>query len=367
MSHLTGFASTPGVGRSVHDMTTTPVLSVASPSDSFKAGSIELRDLRSDDVRIDVKFAGICHSDIHQVREEWGDSIFPMVPGHEIAGVVAEIGDGVTRVKVGDHVGVGCMVDSCGECEYCEAGFEQHCTKGAVMTYNGVGYDGEKTKGGYSQGVVVSERFVLNIPEALGLDVAAPLLCAGVTTYSPLRRWGVGEGSKVAVIGMGGLGHMGVKIAAAMGAEVTVLSRTTHKEADSKKYGATNHFATTDEKVFTDHKGYFDVILNTVSADLPIEDYIALLKPRGVLASVGLPPKKYEIAPGALIGTSKVVAGSNIGGISETQEMLDFCAKHDLGATVEVIGADEVTAAYDKVVEGKVHYRYVIDTSTISA
>lgn len=348
-------------------MTTTPALSVASPSGSFQAGPVELRALRDDDVRIDVKFAGICHSDIHQVREEWGSAIFPMVPGHEIAGVVAEVGDAVTRVKVGDHVGVGCMVDSCGECGFCKEGYEQHCVKGAVMTYNGTGYDGEETKGGYAQGVVVSERFVLTIPEGLGLDVAAPLLCAGITTYSPLRRWGAAPGTKVAVIGMGGLGHMGVKIAAAMGAEVTVLSRTTDKADDSVKLGATKHLATKDGKVFEDLKGYFDIILNTVSADLPMEDYVGLLKARGVLVSVGLPPKKYEIAPGLLVGSSKVVAGSNIGGIPETQEMLDFCAKHDFGATVEVIGADEVDAAYDKVVDGKVRYRYVIDTSTISA
>ena len=347
-------------------MTTTPVLSIGSPTGTFEAGSIELRDLREDDVRIDVKFAGICHSDIHQVREEWGDSIFPMVPGHEIAGVVAEIGGAVTRVKVGDHVGVGCMVDSCGECEFCKEGFEQHCTKGAVMTYNGVDYHDENTKGGYAQGVVVAERFVLTIPEGLGLDVAAPLLCAGVTTYSPLRRWGAGPGSKVAVIGMGGLGHMGVKIAAAMGAEVTVLSRTTDKEADSREFGASLHLATTDEQVFADHEGYFDIILNTVSADLPMEDYVALLKPRGALVNVGLPPAKYEVTPAALIATSKVLAGSQIGGIPETQEMLDFCAKHDFGATVEVIGADEVDKAYDTVVDGKVRYRYVIDTSTIS-
>ncbi|MEO8850207.1 MAG: NAD(P)-dependent alcohol dehydrogenase [Allobranchiibius sp.] len=348
-------------------MTTTSALSVGSPSGTFEAGSIELRDLREDDVRIDVKFAGICHSDIHQVREEWGSATFPMVPGHEIAGVVAEIGDSVTRVKVGDHVGVGCLVDSCGECEFCKEGFEQHCTKGAVVTYNGTDYYGENTKGGYAKAIVVSERFVLTIPDGLGLDVAAPLLCAGVTTYSPLRRWGAGPGSKVAVIGMGGLGHMGVKLAAAMGAEVTVLSRTTDKEADSREFGATAHLATKDEKVFQEHQSYFDIILNTVSADLPMGDYVALLKPRGVMVSVGLPNNNYEIAPGSLIGSSKVLAGSMIGGIPETQEMLDFCAKHDFGATVEVISADEVDKAYDTVVDGKVRYRFVIDTSTISA
>ncbi len=345
--------------------TTTGAISVDGPSGAFHTGSVQLRDLRDDDVRIEVRYAGICHSDIHQVREEWGDSTFPMVPGHEIAGVVAQVGDTVTRVKVGDHVGVGCLVDSCGECEFCKEGLEQNCIKGAVLTYNGVGYDGEKTKGGYAREVVVSERFVLNIPQALGLDVAAPLLCAGITTYSPLRRFGAGPGSKVAVIGMGGLGHIGVKIAHAMGAEVTVLSRTLDKSEDSAKLGATHHYATQDEQIFGELASSFDLILNTVSADLPIQDYLGLLKPHGTLVSVGLPTKNYEIAPAALVGPGKVLAGSNIGGIPETQEMLDFCAQHDFGATIEVIDADQVDEAYDKVVDGKVRFRYVIDTSTI--
>ncbi|WP_300676268.1 NAD(P)-dependent alcohol dehydrogenase [Nocardioides sp.] len=332
----------------------------------FVARTIERRDLRPDDVQIEIAYAGICHSDIHQVREEWGSAIFPMVPGHEIAGVITAVGSAVTGLAVGNRVGVGCMVDSCGECDLCRDGFEQHCTKGAVMTYNGRGYDGEVTYGGYSRSVVVSERFACPIPDGIGLDVAAPLLCAGITTYSPLRRWGVGPGSKVAVVGMGGLGHMGVKLAVAMGAEVTVLSRSDAKAADSLALGASAHLATSDAEAMKAKRGYFDVILNTVSAPLDMNAYLRLVKARGVLANVGLPTERYEVTPGLLVGTSKVLAGSNIGGIAETREMLAFCAEHGIGATIETIGADEVTAAYDKVVAGEVRYRYVIDVSTIT-
>ena len=347
--------------------TTTPALSVAAAGDSFAPIQLERRDLRDDDVRIDIQWAGICHSDIHTIREEWGDTDFPLTPGHEIAGIVSAVGDKVTRYAVGDRVGVGCMVDSCGECEQCKNGSEQFCLKGAVFTYGDQGYDGEKTQGGYSQQVVVSERFVCGIPEGIDLDVAAPLLCAGITTYSPLKRWGADKGATVAVIGMGGLGHMAVKIAAAMGADVTVLSRTTDKSADSLAYGARQHLATKDPETFEKLAGEFDVILNTVSADLPMEDYLALLKPGGALVSVGLPSKPYEIKPGTLIHGDKVVAGSLIGGISATQEMLDFCAEHHIGATVERIDASQVDQAYDNVVAGDVRDRYVIDVSTISA
>lgn len=328
---------------------------------------IERRDLRADDVEIEIAYAGICHSDIHQVREEWGQAIFPMVPGHEIAGVITAVGASVTTVAVGDRVGVGCMVDSCGECDLCRDGFEQHCERGAVMTYNGLGYDNEPTYGGYSRSVVVSARFVCPIPDGIGLDEAAPLLCAGITTYSPLRRWGVGPGSKVAVVGLGGLGHMGVKIAVAMGAEVTVLSRSNAKAADSLALGATAHVATTDTEALAAHRNYFDVILNTVSAPVEMNSYLRLVKARGVLANVGLPTVDYKITPFNLIPASKVVAGSNIGGIAETSEMLAFCAEHGIGATIETISADQVNEAYDKVVTGDVRYRYVIDVATIAA
>lgn len=347
--------------------TTTPALVAESAGAPFVQRLIERRDLGATDVAIDVEYAGICHSDIHQVREEWGSAIFPMVPGHEVAGVVSAVGSDVTDFKVGDRVGVGCMVDSCGECEFCRDGFEQHCTRGAVMTYNGLGRDGEPTLGGYSQSLVVSERFACPIPEGISLAEAAPLLCAGITTYSPLRRWDVGPGSKVAVIGMGGLGHMGVKIAHAMGAEVTVLSRSLAKADDSRALGAVDHLSTADKEALKSRSSYFDVILNTVSADLDMGTYLRLVKPRGVLVSVGLPTEPYAVRPGALIGTSKIIAGSNIGGIPETVEMLQFCADQGFGATVEVISADEVDGAYDKVVAGDVRYRYVIDVSTITA
>jgi uncharacterized zinc-type alcohol dehydrogenase-like protein len=290
-----------------------------------------------------------------------------MVPGHEIAGVVSAVGDGVTTYKVGDRVGVGCMVDSCGECEFCKNGEEQFCTKGAVMTYNGTGYDGEKTKGGYARQVVVSERFAVAIPDGLELDVAAPLLCAGITVYSPLKRWGAGPGKKVAVIGLGGLGHMAVKLAAAMGAEVSVLSRTDAKKEDGLALGATSYHATSEDGVLAGLRSSFDLIVNTVSADLPMQTYIGLLRPLGVIANVGLPTGNYDFAPGAVVGGSRVVAGSNIGGIPATAEMLAFCAEHGIGATVETISADEVDAAYDRVVAGDVRYRFVIDTATIGS
>jgi D-arabinose 1-dehydrogenase-like Zn-dependent alcohol dehydrogenase len=346
--------------------TQTPALVASSAGAPFTQRLIERRDLRPDDVAIEIAYAGICHSDIHQVREEWGSAIFPMVPGHEIAGVVTAVGSEVTTVAVGDRVGVGCMVDSCGECDLCRAGYEQHCARGAVMTYNGIGYDGDPTYGGYSRSVVVSSRFTCPIPDGIGLDEAAPLLCAGVTSYSPLRRWGAGPGTKVAVVGMGGLGHMGVKLAAAMGAEVTVLSRSDAKAADSLALGAVAHLATSDRAVMKAHSSHFDIVLNTVSAPLDMNTYLRLVKPRGVLANVGLPTENYEIRPGALIGTSKVLAGSNIGGIAETSEMLAFCAEHGIGATIETITADQVGEAYDKVVAGEVRYRYVIDVSTIT-
>jgi uncharacterized zinc-type alcohol dehydrogenase-like protein len=348
-------------------MSRTAALSTASAGAPLTSTTIERRELRDDDITIDIAFAGICHSDIHQVREEWGSAIFPMVPGHEIAGVVSAVGDGVTRYKVGDRVGVGCMVDSCGECEFCKDGQEQFCVEGAVMTYNGKGYDGEETLGGYSQQVVVSERFAIRIPDALGLDVAAPLLCAGITTYNPLKRWGAGPGTKVAVVGLGGLGHLGVKFAVALGAEVTVLSQSTAKEADSLAFGAVEHRATKDDATFEDLRGRFDLILNTVSANLPFDKYLSLLRPNGAMVNVGAPSDPSSFQAFSLLGGSKVLAGSNIGGIPQTQEMLDFAAEHGIAAEIETISADQVNEAYDRVVGSDVRYRFVIDTATIGA
>ncbi|HPF79519.1 NAD(P)-dependent alcohol dehydrogenase [Nostocoides australiense] len=346
--------------------TQVPAILKDSADAPFRQGLVERRDLRPDDVRIDIAYAGICHSDIHTVREEWGPCIFPIVTGHEIAGVVSEIGSEVTKFKVGDHVGVGCLVDSCGECDYCVKGSENFCEKGAVGTYNSKNYDGEIAQGGYSQQIIVTERFVLRIPDAISLEVAAPLLCAGITLYTPLKRWGAGPGKKVAIVGMGGLGHMGVKIAAAMGADVTVISQTMSKEEDGRAFGAVDYRATEDGSVFKELRNSFDLIVCTVSADLPLDKYLGMVKPFGALVLVGLPEKPQNFQVFSLIMGDKVLTGSNIGGIPITQEMLDFCAEHDIAATVETISADEVDAAYDRVVASKVRYRFVIDTSTIT-
>ena len=327
------------------------------------------RDLGPHDVGIDIMFSGICHSDIHQAREEWFTSIFPMVPGHEISGIVSGVGTEVTKYAVGDRVGVGCNVGSCGTCANCLRGEQSYCTKGAAPTYNGYETDGvTPTYGGYSSYVVTNEDFVFRIPDSIGLDVAAPLLCAGITCYQPLAEWKAGPGVRVGIVGLGGLGHMGVKLAAAMGAEVSTLSRSAAKADDAKALGSSNHIATSDKAAMREARGSFDLILNTVSADLDMEAYLRLLRPNGALVNVGLPPSNLSVRPGSLIGGNKVISGSNIGGIGETQEMLDFCAEHGIGATVERLDASDTTtidAAYDEVVAGTVRYRYVIDTSTI--
>jgi uncharacterized zinc-type alcohol dehydrogenase-like protein len=327
--------------------------------------TIERRPVGEFDVLIDIKYAGICHSDIHQVREGWGEAIFPMVPGHEIAGVVAEVGPGVTRHAVGDRVGVGCFVDSCRECGPCRAGTEQHCERGMTATYNGRDAEGNPTYGGYSTAIVVDESYTVRIPDALPLDAAAPLLCAGITSYSPLRRWKAGPGTRVAVLGMGGLGHMGVKLAHAMGAEVTVLSQSLRKREDGLRLGADHYYATSDPATFEELAGRFDVILSTVSAPLDFGDYLALLRPEGVLANVGAPEEPVSINLFSLIGGNKAIVGSMIGGIAETQEMLDFCAEHGIGSEIEVIRAEEVNTAYERVLASDVRYRFVIDTATI--
>jgi alcohol dehydrogenase (NADP+) len=342
-----------------------PALSVPSAGAAFERTTIERRDVRAHDVRIEIAYAGICHSDIHQARAEWGAGLFPMVPGHEIAGVVSEVGADVTTFAVGDRVGVGCFVDSCRECENCLAGEEQFCARGAVATYNGEFYDGERTLGGYSTQIVVDEAYTLRIPDALELEVAAPLLCAGITTYSPLRHHGVGPGSRVAVVGMGGLGHMGVQIAHAMGAEVTVLSQSLSKEADGRRLGADHYFATSERATFRELRGSFDLILSTVSADLDLDAYLRLLRLDGAFVFVGLPEQPQQFSVFSLTGARRSLVGSNIGGIAETQEMLDFCAEHGIAAVVETIKADEVGDAYDRVVGSDVRYRFVIDTATI--
>jgi uncharacterized zinc-type alcohol dehydrogenase-like protein len=346
--------------------TSARALQAPSAKAPLEATTIERRALGEQDVAIDIKFCGICHSDIHQVEADWGRGLFPMVPGHEIAGIVTAVGPGVTRFTAGDRVGVGCFVDSCGTCEYCVAGEEQFCATGVVATYNAEGYDGQPTYGGYSEHIVVDERFVVTIPEALGLDVAAPLLCAGITMYSPLKRWGAGPGKQVAIVGMGGLGHVGVQIAAALGAEVTVLSQTLSKEQDGRRFGATDYHATSDKATFKTLRGRFDLIVNTVSANLPLDAYLGLLKPGGAMVSVGLPVEPDKVHAGSLIGRNRIYAGSNVGGLPETQEMLDFCAQHNVAPAIELIGADEVNAAYPRVTGSDVRYRFVIDVGTLA-
>ncbi|MFF4956763.1 NAD(P)-dependent alcohol dehydrogenase [Streptomyces sp. NPDC001222] len=346
-------------------MTTVAAYAAPAAKAPLERTTIERREVGEFDVLIDIKFAGICHSDIHQAREGWGEAIFPMVPGHEIAGVVSEVGSGVTKFKVGDRVGVGCMVDSCRECENCKAGFEQYCLKGMVGTYNAIGKDGRPTHGGYSEKIVVDENYTVRIPDGLSLDVAAPLLCAGVTTYSPLRHWNAGPGKKVAVIGLGGLGHMAVKIAHAMGAEVTVLSQSLRKKDDGLKLGADHYYATSDPKTFEELRGSFDLIVSTVSAPLDFGAYLSLVKVDGALANVGAPEEPVSLNLFSLINGRKTLAGSMIGGIRETQEMLDFCAEHGIGAEIELIAASEINEAYERVLNSDVRYRFVIDTATI--
>ena len=343
---------------------TIDALVTSGPGKPFERSTIERRDPGPHDVVIDIKFAGICHSDIHQAREEWGSAIFPMVPGHEIAGVVAAVGDQVSKHQVGDRAGVGCFVDSCRECDNCRAGEEQYCLKGEVATYNGKQYDGTPTYGGYSRSVVVDENYVLRIPEGVGLDEAAPLLCAGITLYSPLHHWGAGPGKKVAIVGMGGLGHMGVKIAHALGAEVTVLSQTLSKQEDGTRLGSDHYHATSDPKTFEELAGTFDLIVNTVAANLPVDKYLSLLRLDGTMVNVGIPESPDSFAAFSLAAMRRSMAGSKIGGIRETQEMLDFCAEHGLGAEIETIGVDDVDGAYDRVVKSDVRYRFVIDIAS---
>ncbi|MGO4183450.1 NAD(P)-dependent alcohol dehydrogenase [Paenibacillus sp. TAF43_2] len=347
------------------NISTTRVLSVPSAKAPFEKIIIERRDLRPNDILIDIKFSGICHSDIHSAFGEWGGGIFPMVPGHEIAGVIEAVGTEVTKFVVGDRVGVGCFVDSCGECEYCLSGEEQYCTKGVVNTYNGLDYEGNPTYGGYSQKIVVKEGFVVRIPDGLDMDVASPLLCAGITTFSPLKHWNTGPGKKVAIVGMGGLGHVAVQFAHAMGAEVTVLSRSIDKKEEALKFGADHYFATSEPATFKELAGRFDLILNTVSANLDVDAYLSLLRVDGTLVNVGAPaePDKYHVF--SLIMGRRSISGSLVGGIRETQEMLDFAAEHGISPMIEVISADQVEESYERVLKSDVRYRFVIDISTL--
>ncbi|MCX4627933.1 MULTISPECIES: NAD(P)-dependent alcohol dehydrogenase [unclassified Streptomyces] len=348
-------------------MSVTQVAAYAAPAAKapLERTTVPRRPVGEHDVLIEIKYAGICHSDIHQVRDGWGEGIYPMVPGHEIAGVVTEAGPGVTKFAVGDHVGVGCFVDSCRECEYCLRGQEQYCAQGITGTYNARDKQGDPTYGGYSTHVVVDENYTVRIPDGLALDVAAPLLCAGITLYSPLKHWQAGPGKKVAIVGLGGLGHMGVKIAAALGAEVTVLSQSLRKQDDGLRLGASHYYATSDENTFEKLAGSFDLVISTVSAPLGLDAYLDLLKVDGALVNVGAPEEAVELNLFSVITGRKTLAGSMIGGIAETQEMLDFCAEHGLGSEIELIRAEQINEAYERVLASDVRYRFVIDASTI--
>lgn len=328
--------------------------------------NFERRQPGAHDVLIQIRYCGVCHSDLHFVRNEWGFSLYPMVPGHEIVGVIAAVGDHVKKFKEGDTVGVGCLVDSCRVCDNCNEGLQQYCLNGATYTYSAIEKEtGAVTQGGYSNQIVVNEDFVLKVSDKLPLNEVAPLLCAGITTYSPLRRWKIGKGHKVGVVGLGGLGHMAVKFAAAFGAEVTMLSTSASKEADAKKLGA-HHFAlTTDEEQVKRLAGNFHFILDTVSAPHDYNLYLGMLKTTGSMVCVGLPPTPAEIAIFNLVFQGRTLAGSLIGGIAETQEMLDYCAAHNITCDVEMIDIKDINDAYERMVRSDVKYRFVIDIATL--
>ena len=324
------------------------------------------RDVGAKDVLVEILYCGVCHSDIHQARDEWGGSFFPMVPGHEIVGRVTKVGKDVTNFKVGDLAGVGVFVDSCRVCENCKDDLQQDCEQGMSGTYNGYERDGKTpTYGGYSSQIVVDENYTLHVADHLDLTRVGPLLCAGITTYSPIMHWKIGNGHRVGVLGLGGLGHMAVKFAASLGSEVTVLSTTKNKEADAKKLGAHNFIHTKDENQMKSAKRQFDFIIDTVSAEHDIETYLGLLRRDGAHIVVGIPPSPSAVGHGALIAGRKTLAGSMIGGIKETQEMLDYCAERNIMADVEVIAAKDINKAYERMIKNDVKYRFVIDMSTL--
>jgi uncharacterized zinc-type alcohol dehydrogenase-like protein len=337
------------------------VLEASKPLVPF---NFDRRELRPNDVALEIQYAGICHSDIHQAREEWGPAIFPMVPGHEIAGVVSEIGSAVTKFKVGDRIGVGVFIDSCRKCSSCKAGLEQYCLEGMTGTYNGYERDGKTVaQGGYSNLFVVDADYAVSVPANLDMAGVAPLLCAGITLYSPLKNWGAGKGKKVGVIGLGGLGHMGVKFAVALGAHTTVFSHSPNKEADAKAMGAHEFVVTKNPENFAKLAKDYDLILNTVSADMDLTPFLDLLKLDGTLVLIGLPGKPYEISTPSLLAQRRSIAGSMIGGIAQTQEMLNFCGQHNIVSDVEVIDPDYINEAYERTVASDVKYRFVIDAA----
>jgi len=339
---------------------------VHSPSDSLQPFNFERRDLGANDILIEIAYCGVCHSDIHQVRDEWGGSMYPMVPGHEIVGRVTQTGANVSKFKEGDYAGVGCFVDSCRECVNCREGVEQFCVKQSAMTYNGTEMDRQTpTFGGYSSQIVVDEKYGLKINDTENLAGVAPLLSAGITTYSPLKRFNVQKGQKVGIVGLGGLGHMGVKLAASMGADVTVFSTSPSKEEDARKLGAHNFVVTKNPENMAQLAGTYDFILDTVSADHDLNMYLNLLKRGGAMVLVGAPENPAPVSAFSLIGGNKTLAGSMIGGIAETQEMLDYCVKNKILSEVEVIPIERIDEAYERTVKSDVRYRFVIDMKSL--
>lgn len=348
---------------------TSTATAYAAPSASapLEPTTIDRRDVGREDVAVDIAFSGICHSDIHTVRDEWGAAHYPLVPGHEITGHVTAAGAEVDGFTVGDRVGVGVMVDSCRTCEACRAGQENYCEQGMTGTYNAPDRNGDITQGGYATSIVTDQHFVYPMPAVLDLAAAAPLLCAGITTYAPLRHWGAGPGRQVAVIGLGGLGHLGVKFAAAMGAEVTVLSQTLGKQEDGLRMGATDYYATSDPETFRACARRFDLVLNTVSANLDLDEYLGLVARDGTFVEIGLPERPLDFGAHHLINPRLSIAGSMIGGVAETQEMLQFAAEHEIACEIELIRADQINEAYDRAVASDVRYRFVIDIASLRA
>lgn len=350
-------------------MTKTLAIAALDAAKPLAPFTFERRAPRDNDVQIEIMYCGICHSDLHQARNEWQNSIYPMVPGHEIVGRVTAVGGKVSKFKAGDLVGVGCMVDSCQTCSSCKDGLEQFCEEGMTQTYNGYERDGTTiAQGGYSSAIVVREEFVLKVSDKLPLEAVAPLLCAGITTYSPLRHWNAGPGKKVGIVGLGGLGHMGVKIARAMGAHVVVFTTSPNKKDDAIRLGAHEVVVSKNDAEMNAHMGSFDFILNTVAAPHSLDPFVALLKRDGTLTLVGAPDQPHP-SPNVfgLIMGRKSIAGSLIGGIAETQEMLDFCAEHNIVSDIELIAAKDVNAAYERMQKGDVKYRFVIDMKTLAA
>jgi uncharacterized zinc-type alcohol dehydrogenase-like protein len=349
-------------------MTSTPALVINSANAPMVKADIDRRSVGNKDVRLSIAYSGICHSDVHQARSEWGNDIFPMVPGHEIVGHVLEVGPGVTKFKVGDTVGVGVFVDSCRECDACKSNLESYCEKGPVGSYNGYSYSGDVEYGGYSKEIVTDEHFVLHIADGVDLAECAPLLCAGITVYSPLKHWKAGPGKKVAILGMGGLGHLAVKFAVALGAEVTVLGHSLSKKDDALSFGAVDYRSTSDEQTFKDLAKKFDFILNTTSADIPVDGLLSMIKLDGALVFVGLPVDSQSFNVFSVTGQRRSISGSQVGGQVEVQEMLDFAAKHKIGASIELLDATDpatIDTAWNSVVDADVRYRFVIDASTI--